>query len=286
MSEMPTNRSDASASSRRRPRGSRLAAVVAGALIASVALTMFVTAGEDEPKKSNGAGRGDGTIVMDDFESGGITDWQAVGGGCGRWSVYSDGKHTHPNVPDLPDPPQGEFALGTDMNGPGTRILYRDVKLDGRLMLRLTVFYAGSAAFSSPETLAYDMTEANQQFRIDLVDPSAPIDSVADEDVLVNAFQTSPGDPHRREPTEVSVDLSPWAGHTVRLRLAGTDNQSPLRAGIDNIRFEPIGSDADARIELPVTPEPSSAVDLVLHRMTEADAWQPSRLAPKARIHR
>jgi hypothetical protein len=70
------------------------------------------------------------TIVMDDFESGGITDWKAVGGGAGRWSVYSDGKQ--PNVLfDLPDPPQGEFALGTEVNGPGTRILYRDVKLDG-----------------------------------------------------------------------------------------------------------------------------------------------------------
>jgi D-alanyl-D-alanine carboxypeptidase len=35
---------------------------------------------------------------------------------------------------------------------------------------------------------------------------------------------------------------------------------------------EPIGSNANARIELPVTPEPARAVNLVLHRMTEADA--------------
>ena len=65
------------------------------------------------------------------------------------------------------------------MNGPGTRILYRDVKLDGRFMLHLTVFYAGVGGFSSPQTLAYDEPGANQQFRIDLVAPSAPIDSVA-----------------------------------------------------------------------------------------------------------
>jgi hypothetical protein len=32
----------------------------------------------------------------------------------------------------------------------------------------------------------------NQQFRIDLIDPSAPIDSVADGDVQVNVFRTSP----------------------------------------------------------------------------------------------
>ena len=56
------------------------------------------------------------------------------------------------------------------------------------------------------------------------------------------------------------------------MRLAGTDNLGPLRAGVDDIRLEAIGSAADARIELPVTPEPARAVDLALHRMHEADA--------------
>jgi CubicO group peptidase (beta-lactamase class C family) len=88
----------------------------------------------------------------------------------------------------------------------------------------------------------------------------------------VNLFATSPGDPDRREPSTVSVDLSRWAGHTVRLRLATTDNRGPLRAGVDDIRFEPIRADAKARIELPHTAEPARAVDLVLHRMTQADA--------------
>jgi CubicO group peptidase (beta-lactamase class C family) len=217
-------------------------------------------------------------LVMDDFESGVLNDWQAVGGGAGGWFVYSDGQkspdpaRSDPNVPfDVPDPPQGRFAAVTDVNGPGTRILYRDVKLDGRLRLHLSVFYAGVGGFRGPPSLAYDEA-ANQQFRIDVVAPSAPIDSVAHEDVLVNVFSTSAGDPDRREPSGVSVDLSRWAGETVRLRLASTDNQGPLRAGVDDIRFEPIGSDANARIELPLTPEPARAVSLVLHRMTQAGA--------------
>jgi hypothetical protein len=174
---------------------------------------------------------------MDDFESGVLNDWQAVGGGAGGWFVYSDGQkspdpaRSDPNVPfDVPDPPQGRFAAVTDVNGPGTRILYRDVKLDGRLRLHLSVFYAGVGGFRGPPSLAYDEA-ANQQFRIDVVAPSAPIDSVAHEDVLVNVFSTSAGDPDRREPSGVSVDLSRWAGETVRLRLASTDNQGPLRAG-------------------------------------------------------
>ena len=219
------------------------------------------------------------TMVMEDFESGAITNWQAVGGGSGGWFVYSNGRkppdpaQSDPSAPfDVPDPPQGRFAAVTDMNGPGTRILYRDLRLEGRFTLRATVFYVGAGPFSSPATLAHDAPEANQQFRIDLVSPSAPIDSVARSDVLVNVFHTSPGDPARRPPTEVSIDLSAWTGQTVRLRLATTDNQGPLRVGVDNIRFEPTGRDADGRVELPVTPRPSSTVDLVLHRMPQADA--------------
>ena len=279
MSEMPTNQGGASAWSRRWLRGSRLASAVAGALIVSAALTVFITAGEDEPKKSNSAVRqGDGRFVMDDFESGVLNDWQAVGAGAGGWFVYRDGQkspdptRSDPNLAfDLPDPPQGKFAAVTETNGPGTRILYRDVKLDGRFKLHLSVFYAGVGGFSSPPSLAHDEPD-NQQFRIDVVAPSAPIDSVAPDDVLVNVFRTSAGDPDRRQPSSVSADLSRWAGETVRLRLAATDNRGPVRAGVDDIRFEPIGSNANARIELPVTPEPARAVNLVLHRMTQADA--------------
>jgi hypothetical protein len=112
--------------------------------------------------------------------------------------VYSDGHkaadpaQSDPNVPfDVPDPPQGRFAAVTDMNGPGMRILYRDLRLEGRFTLQMAVFSAGTGPFSSPTTLAYDTPEANRQFRIDLVGPSAPIDSVAKGDVLANVFRTS-----------------------------------------------------------------------------------------------
>jgi hypothetical protein len=88
----------------------------------------------------------------------------------------------------------------------------------------------------------------------------------------VNVFKTSTSEPYQRQPTAVKIGVSHWAGQTVRLRLAVTDNRGPLRVGVDNIRFEPIGSEADARIELPNTKEPSRALDLVLDRLTEADA--------------
>ena len=251
----------------------RRSAGVAAALIVSAALTLTLTACGHHPK---GAVREEhGMFVMDDFEAGSLTGWKQVGAGAGGWFIYSDSSRapdpagSDPSVPfDVPDPPQGRLAAVSDMNGPGTRVLYRDVRLDGRLRLHLTAFYAGGGGLSSPRTLAYDEPGANQQFRIDLVAPSAPIDSVADRDVLMNIFKTSPGDPDRREPSSLSVDLSRWAGRTVRLRLAVTDNAGPLRAGVDDIRFERIVPDAKARIELPPTGQPARALNLVLHRMT------------------
>jgi hypothetical protein len=186
-------------------------------------------------------------VVIDDFESGSLANWKIAGSGAGAWFVYTDGKtppnasESDPNFPfSVPNPPQGKFAAVTDMNGPGRRILYRDVELDGRYTLRLTVFYVNAGRFTSPETLDYESTE-NQQFRIDIVAPAAPADSLTAAHVLANVFRTSPGDPDRRDPSAVTVDLSKWAGQTVRLRLASVDNLGPLRVGVDEIRLEPAG---------------------------------------------
>ena len=221
---------------------------------------------------------------MDDFESGAIDEWQAVGSGSGDWFVYTDGQEapdparSDPRFPfDVPDPPQGKFAAVSDTNGPGTRILYRDLELKGRFTLHMSVFYAGASWSTGLETLAHDAREANQQFRVDLVRPSAPIDSVAKRDVLVNVFR-APTAPTSRGPTKVSgltnvsVDVSRWGGRTVRLRLAATDNRGPLRVGVDNIRFERIDADTDDRVELLVTPRPASALNLVVRRLDESDA--------------
>jgi len=195
-----------------------------------------------------GGGPSQQAVVIDDFESGTLADWSVKVNGKGGWFIYTKGQtppdpsKSDPNFPfSVPDPPQGKFAAVTDMNGPGSRMLYRDVKLDGRYSLHLTVFYVNVGVFSSPATLDYDTIGDNQQFRIDLLPASSPVDSVAKEKVLVNIFHTSPGDPDRRAPSDVSLDLSAWQGQTVRLRLASVDNRGPLRVGVDNIRLEPIG---------------------------------------------
>jgi CubicO group peptidase (beta-lactamase class C family) len=235
-----------------KPRGRRRLAVT-GATAVAIAAGPVASAAGDESS----------SIVMDDFESGRLTGWQAatINGG---WVVYSDAQPAQPGSDFPPDPPQGEFAAVTEPTGPGTRILYRDVTLDGEMTLHLTVFYETLEPLNAPETLGSDAPEPNQQFRVDLVDPEAPFDSMADGDVLAGVFSTEPSDPMTLEPTEVSVDVSELAGRTVRLRIAQVDNQGPMSAGVDDIRFEAM--DAGAAIELPVTP--------AAHRLTEAEALQ------------
>ena len=186
-------------------------------------------------------------IVIDDFESGALTSWKIERSGAGGWFVYTNGKtppnpsESDPNIPfAVPDPPQGKFAAVTDMNGPGRRILYRDVKLDGATRCS-SLSFSGCRPLSSPDTLDFESSGENQQYRIDIVAPSAPVDSLTAAHVLTNVFRTSPGDADRREPAAVTVDLSEWEGQTVRLRLTSVDNRGPLRAGVDNIRLEPAG---------------------------------------------
>jgi len=114
-------------------------------------------------------------------------------------------------------------------------------------MLELTVFYVNgfdglsgySVPFAAPRTLAIN-AGPNQQFRVDVLAPTAAPDSMADADLRATVFETRPDAPARRGPTPIRYDLSPWAGQTVRLRIATADNQAPLRAGIDNVRLVPI----------------------------------------------
>ncbi len=93
-------------------------------------------------------------------------------------------------------------------------------------MLSLQVYYENQGGtFATPPSLDYNVFP-NQQYRVDIVRPSAPVDSVAPGDVLANVFQTNVGDPSSLAPTPVSVDLSGFAGTTVRIRFAEVDNQA------------------------------------------------------------
>ena len=111
---------------------------------------------------------------------------------------------------------------------------------------------------SAPASLKH--WENSLQFRIDLVDPSAPIDSVADEDVIVGVFRTEVSDPATLEADrgERRPDRAGWPDGASAPRQGTT--VAALRAGVDDIRFEPLA--AGAGIELPhlqAAPKPREA---------------------------
>ncbi len=181
------------------------------------------------------------------FETGDFTGWRTRSTGSGAWHVYTDGAtppdptDTDPNFPfRVPDPPEGNFAAVTDMSAPGTRIMHRDLELDGRFDLRFTLFYVmyNGGEFAVPPSLDFRINEPNQQFRVDLMDPAAPIDSLASKHVLARIFRTEPGDPGNLGPRDVTFDLSRWTGQKVRIRFAQVDNRGPLRAGVDAVRLD------------------------------------------------
>ncbi len=184
-----------------------------------------------------------------DFERGNLTGWHTRSRGSGAWYAYADGTtapnpdETDPDVAfNVPAPPQGRYAAVTDMTAPGARILYRDVKLHGRVRLTFTVYYDNAGQFASPPTLAFDGCQANQQLRVELIDADAPPDTTAAKHVLATIFQTAPGDLAKLAPKTVTADLSQWTGRRVRIRFAQVDNRGPLRAGVDDIQLQQIGN--------------------------------------------
>lgn len=101
------------------------------------------------------------------------------------------------------------------------------------------VYYENSAfKFVNGPDLSY-LTFPNQQARIDIMDPDAP-DFDIGAGVLLNVFQTNPGDPFSLGYTAVDFDLSQFAGSTVRFRAAEVDNIFVFNFAIDNVTCEAI----------------------------------------------
>ena len=142
-----------------------------------------------------------------------------------------------PSFPgEVQAPPQGKFAAITDQGMPGHHVLYQDVALEpGRTqLLSMLVYYNSKGPIKSPDSLDFEGIE-NQQYRVDVMRPSSPIYSVAPGDILSTVFRTVEGDPTELTPRSVAVDLSQFAGQTVRIRLAEADNEGNFYAGADAV---------------------------------------------------
>lgn len=191
---------------------------------------------------------GAATVVNGNFETGNLEGWHKQDAtGFGDWYVY---KGTKPpiseggrNTAPVPAPPQGEYAVIADQLDPDTLVLYQDISLaaGAKHQLSLQAFYSSNKplAVPTPDTLSTDRNvigdQSNQQFRIDLMKPEAPLESIDPADVLRNVFHTDTGDPVTMPPTRLSASLTPYAGQTVRLRIVVAAGKEALNAGVDDV---------------------------------------------------
>ncbi|MDX6587340.1 MAG: hypothetical protein QOI31_1813 [Solirubrobacterales bacterium] len=188
------------------------------------------------------------------FESGSFDGWKTVdeeGGGSprsnskGKWQVYKNqlkygesppprrGIGGGPNA-KLAEPPQGTYAAGLASQGPGTHILYRKITVSGGQELSLQLAYFNTAGeFFVQNDLDSD-TGANQQLRVDIMEPDAPIDSLEPADIVENVFRTNEGDDSKRNYFKRKTDLD--AGE-YRLRIAEVDNQAEFLVGVDAVKL-------------------------------------------------
>ena len=178
-------------------------------------------------------------VTNGDFETGNLSGWQhrdLPDSPSGSWFAYSG--TTTPLFSDpVHAPPQGTFAAVTDQGGPGQRLLYQDVALPAGftdLQLSAWVYYQVQAPIAAPPTLDYTVMP-NEQYRFDVMRAGAPVDSVASGDILATLFRTVDGDPQVLAPVMKAVNLSSFAGQTVRIRLAEVDNQDVNNSSADAI---------------------------------------------------
>lgn len=192
------------------------------------------------------AGASAARVVNGDFESGNLAGWEvrrAVG--AGNWFAYKG--TAAPIEKDRGDevqpPPQGTHAAIADQVQADTLLLFQDLRLepgsDYRLSLLAYFNSYAAIAIPAPDTLSVDEeaigSKANQQFRIDVIKPDAPLDSVAPGDVLRTLFRAQEGGPRAMKPSRFAAELGAFAGQTVRLRIAVAATEEVLYAGVDDV---------------------------------------------------
>jgi hypothetical protein len=210
------------------------------------------------------------TVVNGGFESGDFGGWTKVESGSGAWSVYTG--TTSPGLA-IGAPPEGTHGATTSQTGPGSHLLYQDVALAAGYThtLKLSVYWVNNASFvtPSPERLS-EVGSANQQYRVDVIQPSAAVTSVDPADNLASVYQSHAGDPLTQLPREITADLSALAGRTVRIRIAETDNMGNFSAALDDVRIDSAPIAAPAPAPDPTTPDPTTSDPTTLPATTPA----------------
>jgi hypothetical protein len=212
-------------------------------------------------------------IANGNFETGTFLGWGVTSlTGTNRWTV-ADRKPVEEEFQLAFPAGVGDHVAVTEYNGADTDTLSQEVALPAasNITLSLYLFYESAVPLvvPSPNTLFVSAkpegtaVPANQQVRIDVLKPNAPLESVSPNDILATPYASQTGGPQKLGPQLVTADLSAFAGQSVRLRIAAAAEDGPLEAGV-------------ADVSLASTPIPPPAVEPILTPLT---ALIPGKLA-------
>ncbi len=203
-------------------------------------------------------------------EKGNLVGWQtfAETGSAGQWQPQT-GSISPLSAFPVPLPPEGQYAAMLDepnlalagasaYGGPfqsstdynGMHILYQDVFVPtGTVTATLSfALYINNTAGTYTNAGALDYFPGvpspppNQMVRVDIMDPLAPINDVG-SGVLQNVFITTASTPAIYGYTTTTVDLTGFAGKTIRLRFAEVNNQGQMLVGLDNVQLKAFFAD-------------------------------------------
>jgi hypothetical protein len=149
------------------------------------------------------------------------------------------------------------YPFATTQDYDGTHILYQDIRIPAtatRVTLSFSLYVNNSDPLNSfgfsdtTLTSALDyfpdqpIRPANQQVRVDIMDPNADIRDVG-AGVLRNAFITRQGPPRTLPYTTYTTDVTAFRGRTVRFRVAEVNNQGRMIVGIDDVQLQAVYTD-------------------------------------------
>ncbi len=142
----------------------------------------------------------------------------------------------------------------------GSHALYQDIAIPAsttQLTVSFDLYIDSAAAFSNTSVtpqLEFNTTAANQQVRVDLVNPNAlPLTTTPNNPgtntpgVLQNLFVTDPSQAFVETiPVTITLNAASFAGQTVVLRFGETNNQGMLIVGVDDVKLQAVYKDTQA----------------------------------------
>jgi len=163
-----------------------------------------------------------------------MSGWSRDSAGSGRWKSYT-GAPALCSGPFFP-PVAGTRAAATDALAPGSHILHQEIWVpDDARRLKMWVYYVSTAPITTANTLDHTGPPV-LQYRVDILKPTARVDTMNAGKILGTPFANVNGDPMVVGPIPISFNLRPLRGEDVRLRFAEVSNLACFNAAVDGVK--------------------------------------------------